>query len=755
MKRAISRRAVLLGCAVLALILGVGCGGGDSTPPPNNPVPAVSGVQPATMTAGSNGFTLTVTGSNFISNSVVRWNGAAKSTTYSNSTSLQASITAADVASAGSIQVTVYNPAPGGGVSNAMSFTVTATNNPVPSISSISPTSVSVGAAAFTLTVRGSGFSSTSIVRWNGANRPTAFVNSGELHASIGTSDVVSSIPVQVTVYNPAPGGGTSNAAQFTIVSGSTTLSLPTNELIWDAGRAKIYASVPSRAGVNGNSIAIIDPVTSAISYVFIGSEPNRLAISDDGQYLYVGLDGAAAVRRLNLNTQTPEIQFTLGSDSFFGPMYADDIEVMPGNPHTVAISRRNQGYSPRHMGVGIYDDGVCRPTTTPVHTGANVIEFGSSPEVLYGYNNETTEFGFRRMRVDQSGVTVIDVAANLISGFGMDIEYEGGRIFSDGGRAIDPISDTILGTYVPPSGVWFSLAFRPEASANRVYFMSDPIYGAKLYSYVMDTFVPYGSLQVNTGGSWLSSLIRWGEDGFAFRNDADQVVLFHGGDMVRVEPLEIATQQLPPTTGGKQYDFVLAARGGAPPITWRLVNGAVPGALALDAAGHISGTVSAVTSDTPFAFTVEATDASSSRTTRDLAITVKSTALGTNDTCATATPISNGRIRASLSPYGDIDVYAFDGTAGSAVTAETFADRLELNGDPSTVDSFVDTFLEILDSSCTPLASNDDSGQTTLDSLISNFTLPYSGRYFVRVSDWRGDGRPDLIYELVLSGIR
>ena len=69
-------------------------------------------------------FTLTVNGTNFVSSSVVRWKGADRTTTYVNSTKLTAAILASDIAAAGSASVTVFNPAPGGGLSNAVSFLV-------------------------------------------------------------------------------------------------------------------------------------------------------------------------------------------------------------------------------------------------------------------------------------------------------------------------------------------------------------------------------------------------------------------------------------------------------------------------------------------------------------------------------------------------------------------------------------------------------------------------------------------------------
>ena len=75
-----------------------------------------------------------------------------------------------DIATAGTYPVTVTNPAPGGGTSSAMNFSV---GNPVPTITSLSPTSVAVGSGAQTLTINGTGFLSTSTVSYNGSTRTT------------------------------------------------------------------------------------------------------------------------------------------------------------------------------------------------------------------------------------------------------------------------------------------------------------------------------------------------------------------------------------------------------------------------------------------------------------------------------------------------------------------------------------------------------------------------------------------------------
>src|SRR5262249_16059158 len=149
----------------------------------------------------------------------------------------------------------------------------------------------------------------------------------------------------------------------------------------------------------------------------------------------------------VDLATLTAGLQFTLGSDTFFGPFYAEDITVQPGNPQVALISLMNLGISPRHAGTAVCDNGVARTQRTPRHAGSDRVEFSANPSRAYGYNNETTEFGFRRLAVDTNGVHELDVSQSLISGFGVDIQFDHGRVYASNGQVVDPEARTILGT--------------------------------------------------------------------------------------------------------------------------------------------------------------------------------------------------------------------------------------------------------------------------------------------------------------------
>ena len=91
---------------------------------------------------------------------------------------------------------------------------------PPPTITSLGPTSKFAGDSAFTLTVNGKDFVNGAKVLWNGSERATTFVDSTKLTAMIPGSDIASVANVEVTVVNPSPGNGTSNAVAFTILLG-------------------------------------------------------------------------------------------------------------------------------------------------------------------------------------------------------------------------------------------------------------------------------------------------------------------------------------------------------------------------------------------------------------------------------------------------------------------------------------------------------------------------------------------------------
>lgn len=210
---------------LLVSIFGVvaGCGDDDNKKS-KNPVPVLTSVSPTAAVAGGAGFTLTTNGTGFVLGSVVHWNGATRTTTFVSGTQLTAAIPASDIVSAGTAQVTVVSPTPGGGTSSPVAFTISnpASGNPVPVVTSLTPATVLAGSAAFELVVTGTGFLQGATVQWNGANRATTFVSATQVRAAIAAVDVANPVSVPVTVTNPAPAGGTSNALIFVVTTPPT-----------------------------------------------------------------------------------------------------------------------------------------------------------------------------------------------------------------------------------------------------------------------------------------------------------------------------------------------------------------------------------------------------------------------------------------------------------------------------------------------------------------------------------------------------
>ncbi len=187
-----------------------------------NPVPTISSLSPSSATAGAGVQTLTINGTNFVTASTVSYNGVGHTATFASSEELTITLSASDQAAAGTYAVVVTDPAPGGGASNSVNFAV---GNPVPAITSLSPASATVGAAAQTLTINGSGFMSSSTVTYNGTGHAATYVNATQLKITLSTGDQATAGTYAVVVTNPTPGGGASNSVSFTVNNPVPTLT--------------------------------------------------------------------------------------------------------------------------------------------------------------------------------------------------------------------------------------------------------------------------------------------------------------------------------------------------------------------------------------------------------------------------------------------------------------------------------------------------------------------------------------------------
>jgi hypothetical protein len=204
-------------CSAGALLLLLSCGGEGpgTTEPDDNPVPVLSTLSRDTATGGIPQFTITLRGSGFMVGAAGTVDGNARSTNVTTDSTASLTITAVDLGNAGAHQVRLKNPDPTEGPSAPLTFTVLAA--PVPVVDSLSPDTIAAGAPAFTLHVHGSGFLPQSVIKWGGTSLVTTRVDGTHLSAPVSVLQVATPANTNVTVFTPAPGGGTSSPRVFVV----------------------------------------------------------------------------------------------------------------------------------------------------------------------------------------------------------------------------------------------------------------------------------------------------------------------------------------------------------------------------------------------------------------------------------------------------------------------------------------------------------------------------------------------------------
>lgn len=379
-------------------------------------------------------------------------------------------------------------------------------------------------------------------------------------------------------------------------------VAVATKDLVFDPVSGRLYASAPAHpspgGSVSGDGIAVIEPVTGSIErFMPVGSQPGQLALSDDGRYLYVALDGTAAVQRVDLRSGRADLQFPIEAPPFEpghdGPLFVEDMQVVPGNPQAVALSRQRRGVSPRFAGVVVYDNGVRRPNISRTHTGSNLLAFSESPALLYGLDTEVTNGFLQRMAIDATGVTVLDSAP--VFGINRDFKFAEGLLYGGAGRVLDPDTYLLVGTY---HGLDFSDLVAPDPAGGRVFFLKTLAarHGGvpQLLVFDQERFLPRGKLRVPVRFERASSLLRWGPDGLAFRTETE-VVLIRSPLVSGAPAADLvlhATTARGPVRAGEPlaYGFTVTNEGPDPATSVTLTN-ALPSGLAFVSASATQGT--------------------------------------------------------------------------------------------------------------------------------------------------------------------
>jgi uncharacterized repeat protein (TIGR01451 family) len=334
-------------------------------------------------------------------------------------------------------------------------------------------------------------------------------------------------VSVSSTTFDP---DDTNNqATDWTAVADTKTpyqiriLTIPNNDFIFDAKRQLFYVSLPSRAGWMGNRILILDPVTGERKLTpYIGSEPDRLGISDDGEDLYVQFRTTyRAIRfHLPLLPVTPELDFGLGLDYSGNPYRALAFQSVPGRSHSVLVTLGQQyDFLAEFAANAVFDEGVMRPKRI---TEAEHVQFSATPSLVYGMST----FGgtLYSIRLDASGLTIDSQINQPMGSLITDFESSNGLLFAQNGSIYDPLRKTLLSTpfYNGESFV------QPDPDGDLVHYLIQLGYNES----VLETYAPYGDrrrVEASAIPGTLSKptkFFQWKKDGYLIRTASDQLIL-------------------------------------------------------------------------------------------------------------------------------------------------------------------------------------------------------------------------------------
>ncbi len=395
-----------------------------------------------------------------------------------------------------------------------------------PSISSVGTNrgpqqTVPINNGPVSLHVAGSNFYPTSVVQFNGVPQPTTFMTNSSVEVSLLASSLVALGEYPLTVVNPAPGGGASPSVtmttyQFLPLNTAAIVSVPATKLI--------YAAIPSISTSNPNTIIPIDPTTGATQTpISVGNNPVLLAASSDGSYLYVANGGDSTLQRINLATNLVEATFPYAPNVYCPQcenQIATDLQTIPGASKEVVLG---QGRT-----VALYNGSglVNYVPSTPILTDAplfNSITFAGNPLTLYAepFTNVPNGF-FNTAAITSTGLSYTPISGNNDpqSGFGSQVVSDGTLLYTNSGEVWDPSTQTQVGSFPIADTYTTGDSLVLDSGLGQLYAggLGEPSVALSITSYGVKSLGMQSTLQFTSINSdELNSLIRWGNNGFAF----------------------------------------------------------------------------------------------------------------------------------------------------------------------------------------------------------------------------------------------
>jgi hypothetical protein len=253
----------------------------------------------------------------------------------------------------------------------------------------------------------------------------------------------------------PTLTGPMSGVPACAAVGQSTTLTcidLDASALLADAARGKLYAVVKGGASQHANELVVIDPEAATVeASVVVGSDPAALALSDDGTRLWVSLEGALALREVDLTRSPPEPGAQYPLPRLYDAAYAATLVVLPGAPESVAFAYRYEHLSPSAADAVLVDSGMPRAKRLRSPPGIAALALGPAG-YLFGLDDDGPLIS---IAVDAEGLTATS-HASVLRASTSSLAYDDGFLFTTAGEVVDvtsPDAPKVAGTF-PESGL-------------------------------------------------------------------------------------------------------------------------------------------------------------------------------------------------------------------------------------------------------------------------------------------------------------
>jgi hypothetical protein len=298
------------------------------------------------------------------------------------------------------------------------------------------------------------------------------------------------------------------------------TLDIAPQDLVWNPATQRLYVLTAQDSAQHGGSIVEVDPATGTLGRILplrtdLVLPRGPLAVSGDGQYLYVGMTTAsgAQVERVRVSDFTRDLTIPV-------PNGTASIKVAPGQPQTLAISTENSPSS-----IVIYDGATARSQR---FDAGNYFSWGANNGVLYAYENRYPQNGsLHELAAGPSGLTLTRTVAHVDqyqSFIDSNMSYAGGQLYWDTGTVFDTVSGTfstpIVGHATTPNTTrLYAVAAAPEI--DRAYALT-----TDFPDYSNPSLKTLQSFRLSDRkGLWITRIasqnlhrpmIRWGTDGLA-----------------------------------------------------------------------------------------------------------------------------------------------------------------------------------------------------------------------------------------------